>query len=110
MEELILDHLRNEEENESDDDDDEKEAENLLNIYKKCHKLSQKTSSKLSKIDKKFKKLVLKMEKNLYPDEKKWKEWNGKEFRRFVFFWGFLKFLLMGLNKSHFSDGLQIWT
>ena len=85
LEDKILDHLQRFNEKEiADDDDDEKDEENLLEYYQKCASLSGETTEKMKKIDEEFEKLVLKIKQNVYPDEKKWKSWTGKHFRKFV--------------------------
>ena len=54
-------------------------------MYEKCENLSKSSLDKMKKIDDKITKIVLKMKKNLYPDESNWKNWTGKDFQRFVF-------------------------
>ena len=85
LEDKIVDDLENIHDVSDDDDDDEKEAQNAFKMYKKCENLSKKSLKKMKKIDKKITKIVLKMKKNLYPDESNWKKWTGKDFKRFVF-------------------------
>ena len=48
--------------------------------------MSEEASKKMEKICEELDILVPKIEKSLFPDVKKWREWTPKDFRKFVFF------------------------
>ena len=63
---------------------DEKEQKQCFDICTESQKITERTSTKIDQIRDQLDSLSIKMKPLILPDELKWKNWTGSDFRKCV--------------------------